>query len=234
MNGRRIILLSLFLALIATVIFSIYLKPSQETSGSFETIEIVVAKEDIPKDTTITAEMLIKKSVPKEFLTQGAEVGADKVVGKITQERIIAGEPIATSRLADPNEKGADLAYKIPEGKRAITLAYNEVMGVGGYIRTGDFVDVVGTYTIEDESSKKEVSKIVLQNISVLAIGSKMKEVEKETQEVTTITLAITPQEAEVLTYSEERGTVRLLLRGIKDEAKVKTTGVTNSNILQR
>jgi pilus assembly protein CpaB len=238
-NGRRIFLLSLLLALIATVIFSLYVRPTQQTAGgSLEMVEMVVAKNDIKQDTTITTDMLVTKSFPKSSLPNGVELEADQVVGKIAMERIVAGEPIASSRLVDANSDSAALVYKIPEGKRAISVAYNEVMGVAGFVSPGDYVDVISVLTLKPKGEDEEIdaARILLQNMLVLAVGGMKTEGTKsdtvDNAPLNTITLAAAPQEAEILTFSEEKGKIRLILRGAKDNDPVNTPGVDENNML--
>jgi pilus assembly protein CpaB len=238
MNGRRILLLSLILALIATISFSIYIRPSESTSASVGTVEVMVATKDIPKNTTINKDMLTKKNVPKDVVPVGVETRPEQVIGKIAVENINANEPFVSNRLLDPNSDMAMLTYKIPKGKRAITLAYNDVMGVAGFIRPGDRVDVIGTFDpdIMKQTINQDISKVLLQNIQVLAVGSKKADGAKsdtpENAPLATITLAATPEEAELLTFTEERGSVRLLLRGVEEDSKVNTLGTSNSNLL--
>jgi pilus assembly protein CpaB len=239
MNGTRILLLSLLMALIATVAFSFYANPSQPVAGeSAETVEVLVAKIDIPKDTTITADMVLKKSLPNTFLPSGFETDSQKVVGMIAQERIFANEPFVTNRLVDAKSQDAAMVYKIPKGKRAISIAYNEVMGVSGFVRPGDFVDVVTVMTFKRGDEEVDLARILLQNMLVLATGTKKAEGSEsnsvEQSSITTITLAVTPQEAETLTFSEEKGRVRLVLRGVKDEGQVNTPGVTKDSMYNK
>lgn len=241
MTGRRLLILSLLFSLIATTAFYFYTQKTASMSVSGDVVEILVAKADISKNSTLTADMVVKKPFPKSLLPAGTVTKADELVGRVVNAPIVANEPILINRLVDLNNNETALTYSIPKGQRAVTIKYNEVMGVGGFIHPGDYLDVIGTVPAEltPGSVNKDISKILMQNLLVLAIGTeKAREPGQPAAEnadkaaVTTITLAVSPEQGEKITFADERGSIRLMLRGNEDKAKVMTPGTTKDNLL--
>jgi Flp pilus assembly protein CpaB len=112
----------------------------------------------------------------------------------------------------------------LPKDKRALTIPVNEVVDVAGFVVPGDRVDVIGTVSVKDQN----LSKIFLQDIPVLAIAQTVEEKRGEQPHVTTsATLALTPDEAEILTQVDNNGKVRLALRPSGVATQVATTGKT-------
>ncbi|WP_339060540.1 Flp pilus assembly protein CpaB [Tepidibacillus marianensis] len=236
-SNRRLFLLALLLGVIATFFIYLYLTRVEAVSQSIEpTKKVIVAKVTIQPKTAITKEMVEMKSVKMSVLSESTFTNLNDVVGKTTKETIYTGEPIVHQRLADQEYKKTHLSFSVPKGYRAITLKYDAVMGVGGFVQTGDYVDVIGTYDpkiMQGVPPEKDISKIFLQNVLVLAVGSQVdaSQGSKDQKQLDTITLAVKPHEAEKVTFTEERGSIRLILRPINEKDQPSTDGVTNQNL---
>ncbi|MFV9510503.1 Flp pilus assembly protein CpaB [Tepidibacillus sp. LV47] len=238
-TNRRLFLLALFLGIVTTFFIYLYLSRVETVSQSLEpTKKVVVAKVTIAPKTEITNEMVEVKEMKGSAIPQSTYTNIKEIIGKIAKETIYSGEPIVHQRLADEKYQKSHLAYSIPKGYRAITLQYNSVMGVGGFIHAGDYVDVIGTFDqkiMQGAIPEKDVSRMILQNVLVLAVGSqrdeKQEEEKEKKQQIDTITLAVKPHDAEKLTFTEERGSIRLILRPINENDQPATGGVTNQNL---
>jgi pilus assembly protein CpaB len=179
---------------------------------------VVVAKVDIPAKTKITAEMVQEVRVPAEYMQPGAIQDINTMLGVITRERIVAGEQIVERRLV---LEGQPIGFTglIPRDKRAVTVAVTEVTGVAGFVKPGDYVDVIATFDASVVGDS--VSNLVLQNILVLAVDRDANLTPGDNKEVAkdaagkgmTVTLAVTPDDASRLTLVEEKGKIRLALR---------------------
>ncbi len=200
-------------------------------------VSILVAKQDIPKGTTIEAEMLDSVAVPKQYAQPQAATSLDRVAGMVTVASIAQNEQITMSKLMSSKEAsgaGSSLAMMTPVGKRAITIAADNIASVAGMIRPGDYVDIIANVPIpvRGADGKQEAQLAVVplfQNVLVLAIGQqigalpasaggaryKKEEAQKETSPL--ITLALDPQEASLLAFVQEQGKVRLTLRSPAD-----------------
>lgn len=106
--------------------------------------ETIVAVGDIKKGTIITSEMLVKKGVPNAAVLPGAYTTTEKIVGMIAASDIYAQEQIIPNKLISKEDQSkTQLSYNVKEGYRAITVAVSDTSGVSGFIRSGDFVDIL-------------------------------------------------------------------------------------------
>jgi pilus assembly protein CpaB len=129
---------------------------------------------------------------------------------------IARDEPILDHRLFPKDLTGTPgiMSLIVPPGKRAMAVGVNEVIGVSGFILPKDRVDVIATKTDQGASKSTET---ILQNIEVLAVGKRVEQVGKENIEVPTVTMAVTPQQAERLARALQEGKIHIALRSIMD-----------------
>ena len=228
MKAKKIIYL--FLALIAAGVaagatYMYLLDLEEKTRLNTEYTEVTVAARDIAVNETITAEMLKQQDIPRAYLHDEAVQDPGSLIGSISKTIIYEGEQMLKGKLAKQGESGDEFVYLISPGKRALALPLNEVVGVGGLLVPGDHVDVIATLDSREEEETVEYSKIIIQNVRVLAIGKrydplKFKEI---TEQAGTITLEVTPEEAPSLVLASEKGSIRLMLRSSVDEERVTT-----------
>ena len=200
--------------------------------------EVIVAVRDIASQTLLTREMLTMEKVPVDYIHPQALRNMEEAVGCISLTSVVGGEQLLKSRLATSGEVKNGLAYLIPIGKRAISIAVDEVSGVAGLLRPGDHVDVATIMSFPDDMGGEEISSlIVLQNIPILAVGKKMSnkssKVEVESSDKKTITLAVTIEEAQSLLLAGQKGSLRLLLRSPVDDNIVWTVPFKTQDFVQ-
>ena len=121
-----------------------------------------------------------------------------------------------------------ELSFQIPEGKRAINLFVNESILFSDLLQVGDYVDIIANFQGGNEETKiKPFVQTILQNIEVLAIGTeKIKDNPQKpdvSQLAKTITLAVTPKEAEKILYASSYGQYSFVLLK-KDDQKIQTS----------
>lgn len=233
-SNRKLLFIAIIFALFASIVAYYYItKLEQESIVVVETEEVVIAKLTIPAKTEITIDMLEVRSFEVGKIPRSSYRSINEVIGQVTKETIYKGEPIIHERIADENYKKNHLSYSVPEGYRAVTLKYDPVMGVGNFIQPGDYVDVIGTYDEKVSPTEEDVSKIVLQNVLVLAVGSNtgIDLEQKSATDIQTITLAVTPKDAEKLVFTDEKASVRLMLRPLNEKTTPTTPGVSKTNI---
>ena len=181
--------------------------------------DVVIAKDLIPAHTRISAEMLEVRSAPVDMIHPEAGDDISLFVGGIARSEIVRGEQVLSSRV-HTDEMRATLSYRIPENMRAISIPVGEVSGVSGYVTPGDKVDVLLTIQDEEINDGALISYTLFQNVTVLAIGELPREVEDdESRVVGTVTLMVTPDQAEVYVYANRQGSFHLTLRSPSDEA---------------
>ena len=221
------------MALITTLAVVAYLQSmrkqvAEEAPAQMETA--VFAATHVAERKVLTADALELREVPASAVHPAAARRIDEVVNRVAIAPIYPGEQVLTSKLA-PVGVSVGLSYVLPKDKRALTLAVNEVIGVAGFVFPGDHVDVVGTVR-ENEAS---FTKIILQNVEVVALAQKVDQKPGEDPKVTTsATLALTPEQVETLAQIDNIGKVRLALRpyGVTDQ--VSTSGKTVQAALGR
>ncbi len=221
MRPKLMIILAVILALLATGMCYFYLQNAVEKADQTEKAQVVQARVEIPKDTNITKEMVELVKVPVDSIHSRALRSLDDVVGKIALDAIIPGEQVLQDRLVKEGDTKAGLPYQIPAGKRAITVAVDEVAAVGWHLQPGDHVDILGIVTAGEQGKS---SVVVLQDVLVLAVGKNTRVTrEQETEatiEVKTVTLAVTLQEARPLMFANEEGKMRFALRSPVDHER--------------
>ncbi len=190
---------------------------------------VVVAVREIPSKTVLTPEAVAYAEFPVEAVLPGSITEIDEIVGTVTKSPIVAGEIINASRLW-PKGTTPGLTFQIPVGKRAITVGINEVIGVAGFIKPGDYVDVLATL---ESQNGNVVTSTILQHVLVLAISQQTEDREGgEAKVTTTLTLAVTLDEAEKLTLAEERGVLRIVLRPAGQHEVLKVPSMTTEKLL--
>jgi len=177
-------------------------------------VRVIVANSYIKKNTVITKEYIKEVLINKQYIVTGYVKNKEDVVGKIAAENIYKDEQILQMNLVQ-NAEINGLSATIPEGYRAITTEVNMVSGVGGHIKTGDYVDILAL--IHPPLSDDEKVTVVFQNIEVINSGL------NSSNQGGYITLCMTPKDAEKFFLIDELTTVRFILKNAayKDNSSV-------------
>jgi pilus assembly protein CpaB len=194
-------------------------------------VPVCVAAVDLAWGSKLQKEMI--KTVPflKESLPTGYFSDPADLKDRIVISPMIPNEPIVERRLASSDVKMGGVSAVIKPGKRAIAVKGDKVIGISGFIKPSDRVDVLVTLT--DPKNKKEITKMVLENILVLATGTEIQENGKNgTAPVDVYTLELTPEECERLSLAAAKGKLQFALRNQMDLEPVVTEGVTISQAL--
>jgi pilus assembly protein CpaB len=236
MRNKRLIialLAAIGFGLVAAVGVSRYLTSAQAYTRNLT--NVVVAKVEIPLGSRIAAEQLTVAQFPRTVAPDGAfQQIDDKLVGRVAITRISPREPVTEVRLAPVGAAGG-LSSVIPDGYRAMTVKVDDIVGISGFIMPGTLVDVVVVIDPPEGSTQKDkVSKIVLQNIKVLANGQNLDKPknEKEAERVKAITLQVTPEQAEKLALASSEGKLQLVMRNSIDQGDESTPGANKNSLL--
>ncbi|MFN2533395.1 MAG: Flp pilus assembly protein CpaB [Pyrinomonadaceae bacterium] len=233
-NKRFLIVLvgALIFGILAAVSVSRYLSSAQAYTKNLS--RVAVAKVAIPVGTKIIAEQVTVVQFSKESTPDGTFESPEKLVGRVAVTNIGPREPITESRLA-PEGTAAGLSAVIPEGYRAMTVKVDDAAGISGFIMPGTLVDVVVVIDPREGSGMQDpISKIVLQNIKVLANGQNIDKPkdEREANSVKAVTLQVTPEQAEKLALATNEGKLQLVMRNSIDQGDEKTPGVNKRGLL--
>lgn len=233
-NKRFFIVLvgALLFGLLAAASVSRYLSSAQAYSKNLT--RVAVAKVAIPVGTRIIAEQVTVVQFPKESTPDGAFDSPEKLAGRVAVTNIGPREPITEARLA-PEGTAGGLSAVIPEGYRAMTVKVDDVVGISGFIMPDTLVDVVVTIDPEEKSgTQNPISKIVLQNIKVLANGQNIDKPQdqREANSVKAVTLLVTPEQAEKLALASSEGKLQLVMRNSIDQGDQQTPGINKRQLL--
>jgi pilus assembly protein CpaB len=234
-NKRFFIVLTgaLLFGVLAAVSVSRYLSSAQAFSKDLK--RVVVAKVAIPLGTKIVNEQLMVVQFSKESAPDGAFESPEKLVGRVAVTNVAVREPILESRLAPEGTSGG-LSAIIPEGYRAMTVKVDDVVGISGFIMPGTLVDVVVVIDPQDKvvGQAGPISKIVLQNIKVLANGQNIDKPEnqRDANSVKAVTLLVTPEQAEKLALASSEGKLQLVMRNSIDQGDEETNGIDKRALL--
>jgi pilus assembly protein CpaB len=194
------------------------------TNRPAPTFPLVVATTKLPYGTVLQPEHVKSVEWASTVRPEGSFSDAQAVIGRAIMDGVVPGEPILEARLA-PKDAGGGLASVIPKGKRAVSVRVNEIIGVAGFVLPRTRVDVVVSVNPGGEKAKS-ASKMILQNVEVLAAGQKIEQDEEGKPEtVNVITLLVTPEESEKLTLASHEGDLQLALRNSLDMDPVTTNG---------
>lgn len=224
------------IALVVTVLTYGWLKQSIGSQAQArETQAVVVAAVDIPWGTSITAGMLKTTPFLKESLAPGYFADPTHVAGRTIVQPVKVGEPIFESKLAPTTVAAGGVAALVTLKKRAMAVKVDKVVGVSGFIHPGNRVDVLVTISKADRANHPE-TKIVLENILVLATGTDLEKAGKQEKpaQVDVITLEVTPEEGEKLALAATEGKLQLALRNFADNSSVDTRGITIPSLLSK
>jgi pilus assembly protein CpaB len=196
--------------------------------------KIVVAAVDLPIATTLRPEHLRLADWPASVQPPGVLRDLKDLPGRVVTSKIVQGEPILASKLAS-KEAGRGLAALIPEGMRAEAVRVDEVVGVAGFVHPDDRVDVIATIGAVSGSTSASISKVILQNVKVLAVGKELELSDysrSRSIQVTVATLLVTPGESEKLALTANSAKLTLTLRSWTDDMAVETPGASALSLL--
>ncbi|MGB3346413.1 MAG: Flp pilus assembly protein CpaB [Candidatus Humimicrobiia bacterium] len=212
-------------------------------------------------ETIIADGSVITEAIPRKYLAEGVLTSLEDYKGYIAAVPINKGEQITATKLIKPEDIG--LAFMIPDDMVAISIPVNEVIGVSNLINVGDRVNVIATFKPTEEQPitvypeaeealeeiRQEITKTLLWNVEVLYLGTWVEITQTTEQpeeilgaqteerarksEITTVTLAVTPEDSEKLVFTEEMGSVWLALLPTKEIEREETFGRTFDNIFE-
>lgn len=228
MKGTRaliMLLLSLIAGVAAMVLAAQWIN-QQKTAASAG--QVVVASRDIDLGQPLNGSMVTPIPWPAGSIPVGSFPKVEALEGRVLRTPILKGEPVLEGKLAPVGTKGG-LSAVIGQGRRAITVKVNEVVGVAGFALPGNYVDVL--VNTQDERDRP-VSKIVLERILVLAVAQEATRDDTKPRVVNAVTLEVTPEEAERIDLARSVGNLSLVLRNQIDQNQARTDGIRKSDLL--
>jgi pilus assembly protein CpaB len=236
MRNKRLILAlagAVICGLLAVMLVTRYIATVKNSATELN--NIVVAKTEIPIGAKITAEQLALLPIPNGSAPEGVFRKLSDAVDRVAVIPIGVREPITNLKLA-PAGTDSGLGAVIPAGYRALTVKVDEIVGVSGFVNPGSYVDVVAVIVPvnQGQAAQGPISKIVLQNIKVLASGAKLDTPSDQRQptQVNAVTLLVTPEQAEKLVLAANESKLQLVMRNFGDQEDTQTAGANKNSLL--
>jgi len=231
-NTRAIAMIgiSILVALVAVVLASRWISDQ----ASLNTNKVAVAAMDINLGTRVTPDMVRLADWPTGSIPSGSFTDPKRLDTRVTRVSLLRGEPLMESKLAPEGATGG-LSAVVAEGKRAMTVRVNDVIGVAGFALPGNFVDIlVSTQDDNNKTGGKDlnISKLVLERILVLAVAQEAGRDETKPKVVSAVTLEVSPEQAEKLDLARSVGQLSLVLRNQIDLKPTQTGGATKQSLL--
>src|SRR5262245_22609517 len=207
-------------------------RASQAAAPSVATVPVVVARTDVQVGTALVTLELDTVQWPRDYVPAGSFDDPAKLSGRVVRRPLARGEAVVEPVLL-PVGSQAGLPSVIESAKRAISVKVDPVVSVAGFVTPGTRVDVLTTLQRIDTSEKLPYTKVILQDLAVLAIDQKLEQAKNgEPELVSVVTLEVTPKQAEQLTYAAHQGRLQLALRSPGDHEEVKTEAVSVAQVL--
>ncbi len=230
---RRRLVLVLVLAAVVGLLTSTMVYRILSNIARPESAEtIVVASVNIGMAETITSQHVRLVAWPKASIPSGAVRSLAEAEGRVVRSSIVAGEPLLDGKLAPQlSGKGGLMPMLVPEGLRGITIKVDDATRESGFVLPNSRVDVLVSMP-RSPGSQERISKVILQDIGVLAAGQTVELRDNKPVTVTTVTLALAPNQAEKLALAQTEGKLMLAMRNLRDNQVVETRGVTAATLL--
>jgi len=235
--------------------------PSGETKAVVVASQDIAAGTRITEDMVRVRDMSADAVVPQALTTTETVVGSVARFPITADEQILSNR-VATGGITVPSGEKVPLNYIVPEGKRAISINVEQVISAGGLVLPGDFVDVIMVADIRSNLppplNESKLSMTILQNLEVLAVDQTVADVVPESSgdgttgtdgdgtvsqrvpidrpdpnpDASTVTLSVTPSEAQVLALADEKASLRLSLRPFGEEEQASVSAVSDFEIV--
>jgi pilus assembly protein CpaB len=223
----------LVLSMILGLVVTAYAVDWVSRKGTIESNKVVVASSDIELGSKLNLQMLTTVDWPSGSVPQGAFTELKDLQDRVVRISVQRGEAVLSSKLAPIGTQGG-LSAVISEGKRAMTVRVNDVVGVAGFALPGNYVDVMVNALQERDGrfeENRQISKTVLEHVLVLAVAQESSRDDTKPKVVNAVTLELSIDDAEKLDLARNVGTLSLVLRNQIDKEPVITTGITKKQL---
>ncbi len=228
-----ILIVAVILGGLAAFLAKSWLQSHSSHAIAQKTVPILVANDTLPFGAPIAAKDVRQVDWPTQSSPEGAFANFAELTKsgrRITLSPFVRDEPIIASKISAPDQR-ASLSTVIEKGKRAVTVAVDDVRGVAGFIFPGDFVDVVLTRT-ENSNGPQNFSEVILQHVKVLAIDQMAGQRQEHPTVAKAVTVEVDPDQALRILLAANIGKLSLILRQPAEVALAPDAKVTDRDLL--
>jgi len=222
--------------LASVVVYSALKKREAEVQKAMaKTVYIVVAANDLPLGTKIDPGELKLTRWSADSIPEGSFMNPGQVAGAFVKNQFVTNEPIVATKLFLGQKTAGVMPLLIPPGMRAVSVQVDEVSDISGFILPHAHVDILVAVANQGMGQgDKPFSKIVLQNVEVLAVAQEVEKKKDEPELVKVVTVLVTPQDAERLALATREGVLHLAMRNYADNKIVLTAGTDVEQLLHQ
>lgn len=213
MNGRTLMLLVMAIAIVAMMVIMV---KNHDAPTTVSGPKILVASSQIAAGSFIHADKDLRwaewpqSSITASYINPQTNHIED-FNGAVARHDIAPGEPITSSAVVRASEGGFMSAVLTP-GKRAVSIAVNSISGNAGFVFPGDHVDLILTHRIP---SGVLASETFMHDVRVLAVDQMLNNPENKAVIAKTITLEVSPKQAEMINVAISIGAISVSLRSL-------------------
>ena len=232
--GRRFVLILGLALVIGLVTGSVVYRAitNKVEARTQPTREVAVAAANINLGETLTSRHVKLMSWPNDSVPVGTLESVAKAEGRVALTSIVVGEPLFDAKLAPKLAgSGGILPMLVPENFRGVTIKVDDAVRESGFVSPNSRVDVVVSIA-DKQGSAERIGKVILQNVLVLAAGQAVEMRGNKPVPITTVTLALTPEQAERLAVAQTEGRMMLATRNLGDNRVVETPGTNVKKLL--
>ena len=232
-KSLMLLLLALGCGLVASIGISQVIESRNRAAAPvMEKEPIYVATQDIKVNQPLTPQIVNLEEWPKERIPADAIRDLKEIQGQRSGTTILAGEPLRKAKFA--MDKRID---EIPAGYRVVAVPADAVSAAGYLLQPGDRVDVLMYVDASNPKSgvQQSITKTILQDVRVFAVNEQWRPAEDKSNEsitAKTVSLLVTPEQAEKMMQATEMGKIRLVLRNPDDPQVAETNGTDASELL--
>jgi len=186
-----------------------------EARSQGKTVNLVVAKRDLVRGDSLSSDNVAVRAIPADFAQSGAVLPEQfgSIEGEAIDFDLKAGEMLMWSQME--GKKVPTFSARIESGRRAITVAVDEINSISGLLEPGDLIDLL--VTLDRQGQKLTVP--LMQGVRVMATGQRSADDPKsgERRLYSTVTLNTDPRQAQTVVIAREAGRLTALLRNPQD-----------------
>ncbi len=247
MRQKLLLLAAVFFGILAFVLtYQQIQTEKRRIRGESTTVYLVKLTRDIAQGEEITLSDITRH---QEHMQRGSQALSRYVQWR--QSKLVIGRKTAISMdknsfiqwddLQPPSRKKFGLTSIIPPGERAVSIAVDTTSSVTNLIQPDDRVDVIGTFRFPEMKGDKSIDTLtltILQNVKILATGNRWGAI-ADTQpgggrgSYSTVTLSLSPKEAEMVIFAAQKGRLSLTLRNHEESRFEKDLQNVNFKYLE-
>lgn len=201
-------------------------------ASALPTEGVIVATANIEVGEALTSRHVKLLPWPKDSVPAGSLGSLAEAEGRVTRRSLVVGEPLLEAKLVPKGDGlGGILPMIVPDKLRGVTIKVDAAVRESGFVLPNSRVDIVVSIADRGNSGKR-TAKVILQDVLVLAAGQTVELKSNKPVPVTTVTLALTPEQVEHLALAKTEGRLMIATRSLSDRRIVRTRGVNVKRLL--